>query len=556
MKLKILGASIGSCVHSVGVFNFLKLAQENGYETIYLGSAVPIEVLVKEIKTLNPDIVAISYRLGAAALRKLLKELEMLLKKHKLLDNRTYVFGGTLETANVAREFKFISKVFDGTEEIEDVIMFLRGEAKKSLGKFEYPQTLRERIKFKSPYPLIRHHIGLQTLEETMEAIRKLAESQLLDIISIAPDQNCQQFFFEPEKMDPSQDGAGGVPIRSKDDFVKLYEASRTGNYPLVRCYSGTTHLLEFSKLLKETISNAWAAIPLMWYSDLDRRSDRPLLEAIRENMEAIRWNAQNNVPVEVTDSHQWALRLAHDAVEVATAYIAAFVAKRLGVKEYIRQFMLETPSGISPRADIAKMIAKRELVESLAGKNFTVYRMIRTGLMSMPASMDAAKGQIGISMFYGMALEPHIVHVVAYSEAVERARAKEIIESVKIAKRAISISMRGYVDPLADPWIKNEKERIKQEALEIIQAIKFLGDGTEDSLANPEVLTEAVRVGILDAPTLKGFSVAKGRVRTALVDGQYRCVDEHGRVIPEHKRLHAILRAVSISKHSYIKRR
>mgnify|MGYP001113669488 CR=1 FL=1 len=556
MKLKILGASIGSCVHSVGVFNFLNLAQQNGYDTVYLGSAIPVEVLVNEIKATNPDIVAISYRLGSDALAKLLQKLERLIRKDALLSSRTYIFGGTLETARVARDFKFISKVFDGTEEIEDIVMFLRGEIKKNLLAFEYPQTLGERIRFKSPYPLIRHHIGLQTLEETIEEIRKLAESQLLDIISIAPDQNCQQFFFEPEKMDPSQEGAGGAPIRSKDDFVKLYEASRAGNYPLIRCYAGTNHLLEFSKLLKETIKNAWAAIPVMWYSDLDRRSDRPLIEAIRENMEAIRWNAQNNVPVEVTDSHQWALRLAHDAVEVATAYIAAFVAKRLGVKEYVQQFMLETPSGISPRADIAKMIAKRELVESLAGKNFTVYRMIRTGLMSMPASMDAAKGQIGISMFYGMALEPHIVHVVAYSEAVERARAKEIIESVKIAKRAISISMRGYVDPLTDPWIKNEKERIKQEALEIIEAIKFLGDGTEDSLVNPEVLTEAVRVGILDAPALKGFSVAKGMVRTALVDGQYRCVNEHGKVVSENRRLHAILRAVSISKHSYIKRR
>jgi len=115
--------------------------------------------------------------------------------------------------------------------------------------------------------------------------------------------------------MDPKQDGAGGVPIRSREDFERLYEVSRCGNYPLVRCYSGTRELLKFSRVLKETINNAWAAIPLMWYSDLDRRSERPLLDAIRENMEAIRWNAENGVPVEVTDSHQWALRLAHDAV-------------------------------------------------------------------------------------------------------------------------------------------------------------------------------------------------------------------------------------------------
>lgn len=273
-------------------------------------------------------------------------------------------------------------------------------------------------IKFKSPFPLIRHNIGLQTLEETIEEIKKMADSQLLDVISIAPDQNCQQFFFEPEKMDPKQDGAGGAPIRTREDLVRLYEAGRRGNYPLVRCYAGTMHMVEFSKLLKETINNAWAAVPIMWYSDLDRRSNRPLLEAIKENMEAIHWNAENDVPVEVTDSHQWALRLAHDAVEVATAYLATFFAKRLGVREHVQQFMLETASGISPRADLAKMIAKRELVESLADDSFKVYRMIRTGLMSMPADHNTAMGQIGVSMFYGMALEPHIVHVVAYCES------------------------------------------------------------------------------------------------------------------------------------------
>ncbi|WP_448536357.1 cobalamin-dependent protein [Pseudothermotoga sp.] len=539
--MKMIGASIGSCVHNVGLLNFLNLARQNGYETLYIGSAVPVEKLVEEIEKHDPDVVAMSYRLGAEALRNLLQTLENLLKERGLL-NKTYIFGGTVETASVARTFSFISKAFDGTEEMDEIVMFLRGEARK-LQKMEiYPQKLGERIKFKSPFPLIRHHIGLQTLEETIREIQKMADSQLLDVISIAPDQNCQQFFFEPEKMDPKQDGAGGAPIRTKEDFVRLYQASRRGNYPLVRCYAGTRHMVEFSKLLKETLNNAWAAIPVMWYSDLDRRSDRPLLEAIKENIEAIRWNGENDVPVEVTDSHQWALRLAHDAVEVAAAYLATFAAKKLGVKEYVQQFMLETPMGLSPKGDIAKMMAKRELVESLADENFKVYRMIRTGLMSMPADLDAAKGQIGVSMFYGMALEPNIVHVVAYCESVKRATAREIIESVKIARRAINVALRGLSDPLADPWIKGEKERIKEEALQIIDAIKSLGAGSDEDLLNPEILFEAVKIGILDAPALKGFSVAKGEVKTAIIDGQCRCVDENGRVMTEKERLAKIL--------------
>lgn len=540
--MKIMGASIGSCVHNVGLLNFLNLAKQNGCETVYVGAAIAIEELVELIEKHEPDMVALSYRLGAEALKNLLTALESSLKERKLLD-KIYVFGGTVETAEVAKGFSFIKKTFDGTEELDEIVMFLRGEVRKTRKMEVYPQKLGERIKFKSPFPLIRHHIGLQTLDETMEEIKKMAESGLLDVISIAPDQNCQQFFFEPEKMDPKQDGAGGVPLRTREDFVRLYEASRTGNYPLVRCYAGTKHMVEFSKLLKETLNNAWAAIPVMWYSELDKRSDRPLLEAIRENMEAIRWNGENDVPVEVTDSHQWALRLAHDSMEVATAYLSAFIAKKLGVKEYVQQFMLETPSGISPKADLAKMLAKKELVESLMDQNFTVYRMIRTGLMSMPADMNAAMGQIGVSMYYGFALEPHIVHVVAYCESSRRATAKEIIESVKIAKRAINLALRGYPDPLADSSLRMEKERIRNEAMQIFETIKNIAGGKDEDLLNPEVLFEAVKIGVLDAPALKGFSVAKGEIKTAIVNGQCRCVDEDGRILTETERLSRIMR-------------
>lgn len=539
--MKILGASIGSCVHNVGLLNFLKIAEQSGYETNYAGAAVPIEKFVEQIKKYDPDIVAISYRLSAESVKNLLNQLENLLSKYKLTE-KTYIFGGTIETAQQAKQFSFIKKVFDGTEEVDEIIMFLRGKARENKNLQKFPQTLRERVDFKAPFPLIRHHIGLQTLQETINEIEKLADSELLDIISIAPDQNCQQFFFEPDKMDHSQDGAGGVPIRTYEDFVKLYQATRRGNYPLVRCYAGTTHMVEFSKLLKETINNAWAAIPLMWYSDLDRRSTRLLSQAIKENIEGIKWNAQNDVPVEVTDSHQWALRVCHDAIEVATAYLAAFVAKQLGVKDYVQQFMLETPNGLSPKGDIAKMLAKREIVESLQDNRFRVYRMVRTGLMSVPADPHAAMGQLSVSMFYGWSIEPHIIHVVAYCESIKRATSREIIESVKMSKRAVNLAMKGIPDPLKDEWVRNEKDRIKNEAMLIIEAIKSLKNGKDEDLLDPEVLYESVKTGILDAPALKGFSVARGQIKTQIIDGLCRCVDDNGTIISEKERLKSVL--------------
>jgi methylmalonyl-CoA mutase cobalamin-binding subunit len=533
---KILGASMGSDVHTAGILNFLELARNEGYEVIYLGGAVPIEKIIKKIDEETPDVVSISYRLGADAFENLIKEFIEKAKKLKNYEKIDFIFGGTIETSQVARKYNFFKKIFDGSEEEEDVVLFLRGQIKYKEEE-NFPSTLAERIEFKSPYPLIRHHIGLQTMEETIEEIKKLAESELLDIISLAPDQNCQQYFFDQEKMDPNQDGAGGAPIRNEKDFVTMYEASRRGNYPLVRCYSGTNHMVEFSQVLKRTVNNAWAAIPIFWYSELDRRSERNLLDAIKENMEGIKWNARNNIPVEINDAHQWELRYAHDSLAVATTYLAAYVAKKLGVRWYVQQYMMNTPPKLSPKMDIAKSLAKLELVETLKDETFTPYRMVRTGLLSFPADPNSAMGQLVSSMFYSSYLQPHIIHVVAYCEAMKRATSKEIIESVKMVKRANSLASRGLPDFASDPEIKARVNLLKEEAMVIIEKIKNLSPQKEDPLTDPETLYLAVKKGILDAVGLQGNSIAKGQIKSAVINGAYEAVNENGEVLREAER-------------------
>ncbi len=538
--MKILGAAIGSDVHTAGLVVFLDYAKKEGFETINLGPAVPVRRLVEEIEKHKPDIVTIGYRLGKEPLRKLLKEFFELVDK-KGLGNRKFFFGGTIETAEVAKEFGRFDAVFDGRQETEDIVLMLRGELRKEReGDFIPPQTLRERIDYKKPYPLIRHHIGLPSLEKTIKEIEKLAESGMLDVISIAPDQNAQQYFFEPEKMDPSQDGAGGVPIRSVEDFKKLYSATRKGNYPLVRCYAGTRNLIKFAKILKETINNAWAAIPIFWYSELDKRSERPLKDAINENLEAIKWNAENNVPVEINDAHQWGLRFAHDALVVAVTYIITYIAKKLGVKDYVQQYMLMTPHFLNPKYDIAKNLAMKEIVKSFEDENFRTYTMIRAGLLSFPAEPFMAMGQLSSEMFYGAYLEPDIVHVVAYCEAIERAKAKEIIESVKITKRTLSIARNGLPDFYSDPEIAERVKQLKEEAMIIVKAIENLGKkmGIEDPLLSPEVLEAAVKEGILDAYGLMGSGVAKGEIKIDTTYGRVDPVDEEGNYLSESKRL------------------
>ncbi len=536
MNKKIVGAAIENDIHVAGLLNFLNLAKKEGFEIHYLGGAVPIEKLIGAIIEVDPEIVAISYRLGEEPLKNLLNEF---VEKSKKFKNKKikFVFGGTIETGKVARAYTIFERVFDGSEEIEEVLNFLRGRA-INIKEKDYPQTLWERVEFKKPYPLIRHHIGLQTMDETIEEIKKLSESKLLDIISIAPDQNCQCYFFEKEKMDEKLSGAGGAPIRTEEDFKKLYEASRRGNYPLMRCYSGTKNIVKFSKLLKETINNAWAAIPIFWYSELDKRSDRELLSAIEENMEGISWNAQNSVPVEVNDSHQWELRNAHDTLAVADSYLVAYIAKKLGVKNYIQQYMLNSPPNLSPKMDIAKSLARKELVESLRDENFNVYTMIRTGLLSYPSDPFQAMGQLVSSMFYGSYLKPDIIHVVAYTEAIKRATSKEIIESTKMVKRAYILADSGLPDFYQDREIKNRVLELKDEAMYLIEKIKELGKGKKEPLLDPETLFSAVKTGILDAPGLLGFSVAKGEIRCEVINGANYAVDENGNILKEKDRL------------------
>lgn len=533
-------ASIGNCVHAAGIYNFSVLARKEGYQVEYMGSAVPIKELVGGIIEFKPHVVALSYRLSEEGAYYLLKELEGIIGEQGFEDI-IFIFGGTVETAKAARKFSYIRKVFDGSEDISESVIYLRNMEKEHAEEEIPPQTLGERIAWKKPFPIIRHHIGLETLEDTYEHIKILAESKLLDVISLAPDQNAQEHYFQQDQMPKGEDGAGGVPIRNEEHLRWMYEATRRGNFPMMRCYSGTRDLYPFSKILKDTVNNAWAAIPLTWYSQLDRRSDRELLRAIRENMEAIAYNAELGVPVEMNESHQWALRYCSDVIEVAISVITAKVAKHLGVKEMVMQYMLANPPSISPLMDLAKMQAKIDLMGEEEDENFKIYRMVRTGLLAYPADMDQAKGLISSTMFYGTFLKPDIVHVVSYSEAVKRATSVEILESIRMVKKSMEIADKGLLENIhEDKRFKNRLEFLKKEVRYLLGEISKLKD-VEDPLVDPEVIYLAIREGLLDAPGLKGFSVAKGNFRTEIHEGYHVTVDDDGKILEEEERIRRV---------------
>ena len=537
---KIIGASLGNCVHVAGIMNYFKLAEDENYSTKFIGIGMSIDEVLSMIEKEEADIVALSYRLTPEPLIAILAELKAKIERDNF-ENITWLFGGTEPTAKLAEESGIFAKIFDGSEDIDEVIAYIKG--KDYSVEDSYPDNIIDRIKAKYPYPVLRHHLGLTTIEETVEAIEKVAEERVIDIISIAPDQNAQEFFFDQEYMNRKLDGAGGVPLRSEEDFRTLFNAAQRGNYPLLRSYSGTKNIIPFAEVLNKNINNAWCAVPLFWYSELDGRGPRKVEDAIRENQETMRWHGERSIAVEINDPHHWSLRDAHDAIAVADAYLIAYNAKQMGVKDYIAQYMFNVPASISPEMDLGKMLAKIELAESLADDNFRVYRQARAGLASFPSNLYQAKGQLAASAYLAMMIKPHIYHVVGFCEAHHAARAEDIIESAMIVRGILKNEFLGSIDMTKDIRVQRRKDELIKEAMIIIEAIKTLKIDEDDPLTDPRVLTEAIRIGILDAPHLQSSQIAKGQLKTRIVSGALYAYDEkNAKIIGEKERVNEIL--------------
>lgn len=536
--MKVLGASLENDVHTGGIVNFLHLAEESGYVAKFLGPAIPVHRVIRAIKEEDPDLVAISYRLTPENARKVLEGFKAAVEREGLRGRR-FVFGGTPPCAREAEAVGLFDAVFDGIQPAQEIAAWLRGEA-ATLGEGAYAHTLLERIEQRYPWPLLRHHFGMPSVEDTIRGAREIAEARVLDVLSLAPDQNAQEFFFHPERMRPELDGAGGVTVRAPDDLQRIYEATRRGNYPLLRCYSGTNDLVKWAAMLHDTIRIAWGAVPLFWYSQLDGRSKRPLEVSIEENCETMAWYSSKGIPVEVNDSHQWSLRDAPDAAAVAAAFLAAYNAKKAGVRHYVAQYMFNNPRGTSPAMDLAKMFAKIELVEGLQDLSFTAYREARSGLNSLPLDMDQAKGHVGSSIHTMMAIRPHIVHVVGYTEANHHVGPKELIESCKIAQGAIRNALLGLPDPSKDGAIRARRDEILDEARYLLDRIKEVAaSDVDDPWTDGKTLARVVKAGILDAPHLLGNPVACGKTITRMVDGACRAVNPAtGQPLTERQRL------------------
>ncbi len=555
MKTVVAGA-LGECVHVAGVLNFLRLAETAGWRVVFLGPAVSVETILEVARREKADLVGVSYRLTPETGERLLAEFAEEADELRAAGVR-FAFGGTPPVAERARAIGFFERVFDGSEPTEAVLAYLKGQSHAESTEADFPQTAVERIAWKAPFPIIRHHFGLPTVEATRRGIARIAEAQVLDVVSLGIDQDAQANFFHPERQDPRRTGAGGVPVRTLDDYRALYEASRCGNFPLLRTYSGSDDFLRLAEMYVEAINIAWCAIPIFWFNRMDGRGPWALADSIREHQRVMAWYGERGIPVELNEPHHWGMRDAPDVLFVVSAYLSAYNARAFGVRDYIAQLMLNSPPGLSDAMDLAKMLACLEIIAPLQDSpspfggglgrgGFRIWRQTRTGLLSYPLDPDAARAHLAASVYLQMALRPHIVHVVGHTEAHHAATADDVIEACKLARRAIENALRGQPDMTAGAAVQARKEELVREAKVTLEAICALAKpsvtepGAADPLTDPTTLARAVTSGVLDAPHLRNNPFARGQIVTR-IDARGACVavdPATGRSLSEEERL------------------
>jgi methylmalonyl-CoA mutase cobalamin-binding subunit len=543
----VIAAALGECVHVAGISNFLRLAESAGWRTVFLGPAVSIDEVLAAAQREQADLVGISYRLTPETGERLLGDFaEAASELHER--GVRFAFGGTPPVVERVRVLGFFERTFDGSEPVEEVLAYLKGQQAAGQTETDYPQTTAERIQWKSPYPILRHHFGLPTMQATLTGIEKIADAKALDVISLGIDQDAQENFYHPERQELRRKGAGGVPVRSEDDYRALYAASRRGNFPLLRTYSGTDDFIRLAEMYVDTINIAWCAIPLFWFNQMDGRGPWDLEGSIREHQQVMQWYGEHNIPVELNEPHHWGMRDSSDAVFVVSAFLSAYNARAFGVKDYIAQMMFNSPPGLSDAMDLAKMLTVMDLITPLAspsphfakpeGGGFRIWKQTRIGLLSHPLDPDAARGHLAAATYLQMALRPHIYHIVGHTEAHHAATAEDVIEASKIARRAIQNAM-GAPDMTADPAVQTRRAELAAEARAILDAIRLLaGPEVADPFTDAATLAHAVTSGILDAPQLVNNKFGRGQVRTRIVNGACVSVDEKGNPISEQERI------------------
>ncbi len=516
-KRRVMVGAIGACVHNLGVEGFADWLEDRGlgYVSVKLGPAVPIPEVVNKIREARPEVVGISMRLGDLHVDKLITEFVELASRHGLHPRESgirFTFGGLRPAANLVRAmtgvplepdpfsprderhfnleeiaetykakkdfyhfFELIADDFITMDELETfALRELQGKKEQHIDWSDFLVERIRQVRELEDRPIIRAHIGIaaETIEPTVEAIKKLADAHALEVVSLAPDQPSQEmlakFIRGEEDPDKYLRGQGGAPIRTVDDLSRLKAATRRGNFPMTRIYTGTDELVALAHLWQEYLNICFPAVPIFFYNELDGRGPISIRDSFTEHYQTIRWWAEQGKPLEINDPHQWGLRYASDDMQVTDHVLCALIALKMGIKHYVMQMMFELPPDISALDDLAKMKAAYELAEPLTRHyDFNIIRETRSGLPSFPPNLFQAKGHLAFGIYTQLYMEPDILHVVSFPEAHHEAKAEDIIESCELVKQVCWDFKKGHVPNIwADPTLQARKRELKEGAM------------------------------------------------------------------------------------------
>lgn len=440
------------------------------------------------------DYIGVTYRLDSDDAIEMIGYLIQVFKDHKLFHYQDgplekIYFAGLMDACQaIEKQHKGLVTTFIGGENIWETLEKMevdcasidkewsqQHEYDKNLQKFAHQLILNgdyQNISYKRMYnypgfgskddtlvkrlnanqktsalPLIRVHVGpyysnlsnKENIELFKDWSKTLAQSQLLDVLSIGSSQLSQSHFNKPWYDMPN---GGGVPIENSEQLREIYDISRP---MLLRTYAGTAEIETLASIYEETINIGWHALSLWWFNKLDDRGPYDLYTNLVHHINTIDIIAKSNKPFEANVSHHFAFRGSDDISYIVSAYLCAKLAKMHGIKTFILQNMLNTPRLTWGVADLAKSQALIELVRSLEDDQFTVILQPRAGLDYFKPDLFEAKQQLASVSAMMDDIEPNnpcsppIVHVVSYSEAISLATPLVILESIQITQHAIS---------------------------------------------------------------------------------------------------------------------
>ncbi len=88
----------------------------------------------------------------------------------------------------------------------------------------------------------------------------------MVDEISLGSSDLSQRYFGKPEEFKIRKND-GGVPYKDYNDLVKLFQATRQGNYPSIKPYAHVSDILNFIDICIKAgmLIGAHQAIPLFF---------------------------------------------------------------------------------------------------------------------------------------------------------------------------------------------------------------------------------------------------------------------------------------------------